>query len=68
MPTKILRAELKAAHGLQATQVHCNLTYLLSQEWVEDQAIKVPEVGLEPTRACAHTKASSPPEQKFAEP
>ena len=32
----VLRADLKAAHGLTGQQIHSNLTYLESQGWVED--------------------------------
>lgn len=35
----VMRAELKASHGLTAQQIHSNLTYLLSQGWVEDQPL-----------------------------
>lgn len=35
----VMRAELKARHGLTGQQVHSNLTYLESQGWVEDRPI-----------------------------
>ncbi len=35
----IIRADLKASPGLKIQQVQSNLTYLLSQGWVEDQSI-----------------------------
>lgn len=35
----VIRADLKGSHGLSAQQVHSNLTYLLSQGWVEDQPV-----------------------------
>jgi len=35
----IMRAELKAGHGLTAQQIHSNLTYLESQGWVEDKPV-----------------------------
>ncbi len=35
----IMRADLKASHGLTAQQVHSNLTYLESQGWVEDRPL-----------------------------
>lgn len=38
-PISIIRKELKASHGLTIQQVQSNLTYLLSQSWVEDQPI-----------------------------
>lgn len=38
-PISIIRAELKDLHGLTIQQVQSNLTYLLSQGWVEDQPI-----------------------------
>ncbi len=38
-PISVIRKELKASHGLTAQQVQSNLTYLLSQGWVEDQPI-----------------------------
>jgi hypothetical protein len=38
-PISVIRAELKASHGLSIQQVQSNLTYLLSQGWVEDQPI-----------------------------
>jgi hypothetical protein len=34
-----MRAELKASHSLTVQQVHSNLTYLISQGWVEDQPV-----------------------------
>ena len=37
--TSILKSELKAAHGLSQQQVQSNLTYLLSQGWVEEKPI-----------------------------
>jgi hypothetical protein len=37
--TRDLKAELKAAHGLSQQQVQSNLTYLLSQGWVEEKPI-----------------------------
>jgi hypothetical protein len=36
----ILRAALKASHGVTVHQVHRNLTYLESQGWVEDRPIQ----------------------------
>ncbi len=38
-PISVIRADLKASHGLTIQQVQSNLTYLLSQGWVEDQPI-----------------------------
>ncbi len=35
----VMRAELKASHGLTVQQIHSNLTYLESQGWVEDQPL-----------------------------
>ncbi len=35
----VIRADLKASHGLTRQQVVRNLTYLLSQGWVEEKAI-----------------------------
>lgn len=35
----VMRADLKASHGLSAQQIHGNLTYLESQGWVEDRPI-----------------------------
>jgi len=35
----VMRADLKASHGLTAQQVHSNLTYLESQGWVEDRPL-----------------------------
>jgi hypothetical protein len=35
----VLRAELKASHGLTVQQIHGNLTYLESQGWVEDSPV-----------------------------
>jgi len=35
----VLRAELKASHGLTRQQVVSNLTYLLSQGWVEEKPV-----------------------------
>lgn len=35
----VMRAELKASHSLTVQQVHGNLTYLISQGWVEDQPV-----------------------------
>lgn len=37
---RVLRADLKASHGINVHQVHANLTYLESQGWVEDQPIQ----------------------------
>jgi hypothetical protein len=34
-----MRRELKGSHGLTQTQVRSNLTYLISQGWVEEQSI-----------------------------
>jgi hypothetical protein len=34
-----MRKELKESHGLNQTQVRSNLTYLISQGWVEEQSI-----------------------------
>jgi hypothetical protein len=36
----VMRADLKASHGLSVHQVHSNLTYLESQGWVEDQPVQ----------------------------
>lgn len=36
----VLRADLKASHGLTGQQVHANLTYLESQGWVEDRPVR----------------------------
>lgn len=36
----ILRAELKASHGLSVQQIHSNLTYLESHGWVEDRPVR----------------------------
>jgi hypothetical protein len=35
----VMRADLKASHGLTVQEIHSNLTYLESQGWVEDQQI-----------------------------
>src|SRR6266404_2077118 len=35
----IMRADLKASHGLTAQQIHSNLTYLENQGWVQDQPV-----------------------------
>lgn len=35
----VMRADLKASHGLTGQQVHSNLTYLESQGWVEDRPV-----------------------------
>lgn len=35
----IMRADLKASHGLTGQQVHSNLTYLESHGWVEDRPV-----------------------------
>lgn len=35
----IIRKELKASHGLSQSQVWSNLTYLISESWVEEQQI-----------------------------
>lgn len=35
----VMRRDLKESHGLSATQVRSNLTYLISQGWVEEQQI-----------------------------
>lgn len=35
----VMRADLKSSHGLSAQQIHSNLTYLLSMNWVEDQPL-----------------------------
>lgn len=39
VPISVLRADLKASHGLTIQQIHGNLTYLLSQGWVDDQPV-----------------------------
>jgi hypothetical protein len=39
VPISVLRSELKAYHGLTRQQVVSNLTYLLSQGWVEDKPV-----------------------------
>lgn len=36
----VLRSDLKAEHGLSAQQVVSNLTYLISQGWVEDRPLE----------------------------
>jgi hypothetical protein len=36
----VMRADLKNSHGLTAQQIHSNLTYLESQGWVKDEAVK----------------------------
>jgi hypothetical protein len=38
-PISVIRHELKERHGLTIQQVQSNLTYLLSQGWIEDQPI-----------------------------
>lgn len=38
-PISMIRKELKTSHDLTAQQVQSNLTYLLSQGWVEDQPV-----------------------------
>ncbi len=35
-----IKADLKAAHGLTRQQVQSNLTYLLSQGWVEEKSVE----------------------------
>jgi hypothetical protein len=35
----VMRRELKESHGLSQKQVRSNLTYLISQGWVEEQSI-----------------------------
>ena len=35
-----IKADLKAAHGLTQQQVQSNLTYLLSQGWVEEKSVE----------------------------
>jgi hypothetical protein len=35
----VMRADLKASHGLTAQQIHSNLTYLESQGWVKDESV-----------------------------
>jgi hypothetical protein len=35
----VMRADLKASHGLTGQEVHSNLTYLESQGWVEDRPL-----------------------------
>jgi hypothetical protein len=35
----VLRAELKASHGLTRQQVVSNLTYLLSQGWIDEKPV-----------------------------
>jgi hypothetical protein len=35
----VMRADLKASHGLTVQQIHSNLTYLESQGWAEDQPV-----------------------------
>jgi hypothetical protein len=35
----VVRADLKASHGLTGQQVVSNLTYLMSQGWVEDRPV-----------------------------
>src|SRR5713226_4655998 len=35
----VMRKELKELHALNQTQVRSNLTYLISQGWVEEQSI-----------------------------
>jgi hypothetical protein len=36
---RVMRADLKASHGLTAPEVHSNLAYLESQGWVEDRPL-----------------------------
>jgi hypothetical protein len=38
-PISIIRRDLKASHGLSIQQVQSNLTYLLSQGWVDDKPV-----------------------------
>jgi len=38
-PISVVRADLKASHGLTGQQVVSNLTYLMSQGWVEDRPV-----------------------------
>ena len=35
-----VKKELKAAHGLTQQEVQCNLTYLISQGWVEEDTVE----------------------------
>jgi len=35
----VMRADLKASDGLTVQQIHSNLTYLESQDWVKDQPV-----------------------------
>jgi hypothetical protein len=35
----VMRADLKASHGLTVQQIHSNLTYLENQGWVQDQPV-----------------------------
>jgi hypothetical protein len=35
----VMRADLKASHGLTVQQIHSNLTYLENQGWVEDRPV-----------------------------
>jgi len=35
----VMRADLKASHGLTSQEIHSNLTYLESQGWVEDRPL-----------------------------
>jgi hypothetical protein len=50
---KLLRAELKASHGLTVQEIHSNLTYLLSNKWVEvlsvTKTIMTPSKGMFPS-------------------
>jgi hypothetical protein len=39
VPISVLRSELKASHGLTRQQVVSNLTYLLSEGWVEEEPV-----------------------------
>ena len=35
-----IKSELKSLHGLTQQQVHSNLTYLISQGWIEERAVE----------------------------
>jgi hypothetical protein len=35
----VMRADLKASHGLTVQQIHSNLTYLENQGWVQDHPV-----------------------------
>ena len=49
----IIRKDLKASHGLKQQEVRSNLTYLISEGWVEEQqiqkSIRTPQGGVYPS-------------------